>query len=157
MINNTIAISETERNAAREVYTIISDLIRVHQKLMFNYGCAGCPNPIFGHDRSYIPENYPVFADIANEIRKRSLDIPRAVRNEALEMVYDIYGPWDAKRESEGDYPSLEMENEDFRLYSGADVHANNEFDFLGWLEFSNEQTESYYDQLDEIFEKYIN
>lgn len=152
-----IEISENERNAAREVYTIICDLIRVHQKLMFNYACADCPDSFLSQDHSYIPENYPVYADIANEIRKRSLDIPRAVRDEALEMVYDIYGPWDAERENEGDYPSLDGENEDFRLYSGADVHANNQLNFLGWLEFSYEQTEGYYEQLDEIFEKYIN
>ena len=147
-------ISAAEQSAARELYHIMADLIRIHQKLMFNYWHAGMPSFPAAASHPYIPDNYPFFADIYHTIIKIGFDLPIEVRNDTIRLAKDIYGPINDAADAWGDevYPEIGYDLELYEDYWG---HPARDEDHVAWFAFINEQAKSYYNILDLIFQAY--
>ena len=146
---NVQKYEEVRRNSARSVYGIVCDLIRAQQKLLYNYWNAGFPviaDP-------YVPDDFPVYSDVQNDIRKYGFDLPRELLEEIMRFVRDIYGSWDIHLEEAAADQGIYEHKERFDRWLG---RTGRQEDFFEWCEFLNEYTLNNYDLLDEIFEDYI-
>lgn len=151
---STNEISTAEKCAARELYHIMADLIRIHQKLMYNYWHAGMPQLPIAASHPYIPDNYPIFADIYLTIVKVGFDLPIEVRNDTIRLAKEIYGPINDATDAWGDemYPEIDYDLELYEDYWGTPACDE---DHISWFTFINEQAKNYYDTLDTIFQPY--
>lgn len=151
-----------ERNAARELYQLMTDLIRAHQKAMYYFWCADFPVANETKWIQYAPKDYPVLPDIQHQIWRISFDLPQEVRDDTLRLLEDIYSyPSIPEEKNDGIYyPSMDYDYDDFRAFlrknGNADLIIGDSGDVMSeWFEFSNSQTEDFYNTLDEIFDAY--
>ena len=139
---------EQEREAARTVYELTADLIRMHKKLLISYSHA---NPsILAGDHCELPAEYPVYSDLCNQIRKHGFDLPREVLTNVLYLLEVIYGA-NVQLERVDDYYDMGSAIEEYEHYAG-------ECDpgMIYWYDFASDMEEKYYQQLDDIFEQYL-
>ena len=142
-------VSEAKRNAARKVYGVVCDLIRMQQKMLYNYFTAGFP--IMG-TVNCVPEGFPIYSDVQNDIRKYGFDLPRDLIDSTMRLVQRIYGWWHTQLE-EAELTNGDEYERRFEQWSGGPMDKD---DFFGWCDFINEETLESYDLLDEIFDSYI-
>ena len=142
-------VSEAKRNAARKVYGVVCNLIRMQQKMLYNYFTAGFPSLA---TQKCVPEGFPVYSDVQNEIRKYGFDLPRDLIDDTMRFVQGIYGSWYTNLE-EADLTNGDEYQRRFEQWSEGPLDKD---DFFGWCDFINEETLESYDLLDEIFDSYI-
>ena len=143
------SLAEAKRNSARNVYGVVCDLIRVQQKLLNNYWEAGFP---FIAD-ACVPEDFPVYSDVQNNIRKYGFDLPRDLIEDVMRFVRNIYGSWDIHLEEAAADVDIDEHKEAFDKWLG---RPGGKEDFFQWCMFLDEQTQTNYEILDEIFEDYL-
>lgn len=144
-----VNMDETQRNSARKVYGIVCDLIRAQQKLLNNYWSKGFP--VVADD--CVPDNFPVYSDIQNEIRKCGFDLSRDLIEDIMRFVRGIYGSWDIHLEGAAADLDIDKYKKMFDDWLG---RSGGQEDFFEWCEFLNEYTQSNYELLDEIFDAFI-
>lgn len=159
---NNCEVTVAERSAARELYQLMTDLIRVHQKAMYCFWYADFPVHNNTKWAQYVPNDYPVLPDIQYQIRKISFDLPQEVRDDTLRLAEELYCyPSFPEEKDEGvPYPFMDCEYDDFIIFlrkkSKDELKWENSGEVMDeWFEFSNEQTENFYNTLDEIFYAY--
>lgn len=156
-------VNLAERAAARELYQLMTDLIRIHQKTMYCFWYADFPVLNNTKWMQYVPDDYPVLPDIQHQIRKLSFDLPQEVRDDALRLAQEIYG-WPSipdEKETGCPYPLMDYDYESFLAFLKASSATEESWNNSGevmyeWFEFSEAQTQEYYDILDEIFSDYM-
>ena len=159
---NNCEVTVAERSAARELYQLMTDLIRAHQKAMYCFWYADFPVHNNTKWAQYVPNDYPVLPDIQYQIRKISFDLPQEVRDDTLRLAEELYSyPSFPEEKDEGvPYPLMDYEYDNFIIFlrkkSKDELKWKNSGEVMDeWFEFSNEQTKNFYNTLDEIFYAY--
>ena len=154
-------VNVVERAAAREVYQLMTDLCRAHQKAMYHFWKANFPMD----DREWlkhVPKDYPALADIQHKIRRISFDLPEEVRDDTLRLAEDLYSyrSINAEKEEDSPYPDMDMVFDNFLIFLRKNGFAEHKWKDSGdvmfeWFEYANDLTESFYNTLDDIFYAY--
>ena len=151
---NSVEKSAQEREVAKAVYELMADLIRVHKKLMISYSHSN-PSIIIG-DHSDLPEEYPIYDDLRNKVKKLSFDLPKDVRTNVQRLLSYIYGYNVHFERIDGFYEMLSEINAYDDFVKVQRHRKENDMGMIYWHEFALEQEDEYYHMLDDVFQQYL-
>lgn len=152
-----------EIDAAKEAYSILSDLICSERELLLCFWhevSENGPNILvsgeFKQSSKHFPVHYPTFGKVYRELSKLRFSLPHNIHNDAMRLARLVYGHWSA----EGDTLAAEGFID---MHAIIDDYNSSEYskkgwgeDFFEWCDYVNDSIDDYTSYLNSVFQKYL-
>lgn len=152
-----------EIDAAKEAYSILSDLICSERELLLCFWhevSENGPNILisgeFKQSSKHFPVHYPTFGKVYRELSKLRFSLPHNIHNDAMRLARLVYGHWSAESDT--------LAAEGFiNMHAIIDDYNSSEYskqgwdeDFFEWCAYVNDSIDDYTSYLDSVFQKYL-